>query len=278
MSGEQIFSDYAYFSSFSDSWLVHAEQYTTAIVDKLGLGSESRVVEVGSNDGHLLRHFVERQIPCLGIEPAVNVARAAVEKGVRTLVDFFGSQLATELASKNGLADLLIGNNVLAQVPKLNDFVAGLKILLEENGVITLEFPYLMRLIEDNQFDTIYHEHYSYLSLSVLQTVFAAQGLITFDVEQLSTHGGLLRVYAGHTEDWSKQPTDRYRALIDSEVAAGLTDLEYYEVFTQKVEEAKYKLLEFLIVRRGLAKRWLDMEHLARATRCSTTAAFVLTY
>ncbi len=247
VSGEEIFSDYAYFSSYSDSWLDHAKRYAEGMIDYLQLGAGSRVVEVASNDGYLLQYFVERDIPCLGIEPAANVARAAEEKGVSTLVRFFGRELAAELSSRGEQADLLIGNNVLAQVGDLNDFVGGLKGLLAPDGVITLEFPHLMRLVEENQFDTIYHEHYSYFSLSTVREILEAHGLDLFDVEELSTHGGSLRIYAGHSEDESKTLTDRCKELIERERTAGIPSLEYYASFTQQVEETKRHLLEFLI-------------------------------
>ena len=247
VSGEEIFSDYAYFSSYSDTWLAHAERYTDEMIGRWRLDSKSRVVEVASNDGYLLQYFVARDIPCLGIEPAANVARVAKEKGVPTVVDFFGKRLATEAAQRGEHADLLIGNNVLAQVHDLNDFVGGLKELLAPHGVITLEFPHLMRLVEENQFDTIYHEHYSYFSLCSTREIFKTHGLAVFDVEELSTHGGSLRIYAGHAADESKKLTDRCQELFDREEAAGILSLEYYSSFANQVEETKCRLLEFLI-------------------------------
>jgi SAM-dependent methyltransferase len=193
VSPEEIFSEYAYFSSYSDTWLQHAEAYTNMITERLKLDGQSYVVELASNDGYLLQYFVPKEIPVLGIEPAANVAEAAVEKGVPTLVKFFGEELARELAADGKQADLVIGNNVLAQVPDLNDFVKGMKILLKPQGVITMEFPHLMRLMEENQFDTIYHEHFSYFSLIAAEKIFAGHGLTLFDVEELTTHGGSLR-------------------------------------------------------------------------------------
>lgn len=247
VSAEEIFSDYAYFSSYSDSWLAHAKQYTDEMIAHLQLGADSKVVEVASNDGYLLQWFVARGIPCLGIEPAANVAEAARDKGVPTLVDFFGQKLATKLATSGEHADLLIGNNVLAQVPDLNGFVAGLKTLLASGGVITLEFPHLMRLVEENQFDTIYHEHFSYFSLNSVHKILAAHGLELFDVEELPTHGGSLRIYACHVGDKSQRTTDRCRDLIRREEAAGVLGLDYYTSFGEQVEKTKLRLLEFLI-------------------------------
>ena len=255
VSGEEIFSDYAYFSSFSDSWLAHAERYCEEMISQWGLNSESRVVEVASNDGYLLQYFVNRGVPCLGIEPAANVAAAAAEKDVPTLVRFFGRDLAAELRSSGEPADLLIGNNVLAQVHDLNDFVGGLKTFLAPQGVITLEFPHLMCLVEENQFDTIYHEHYSYFSLCTVCSIFEAHGLEVFDVEELQTHGGSLRVFAGHADDDSKRSTERFRRLLQREESSGILGLEYYQSFGEQVEETKRCLLEFLIEakRSGLA-------------------------
>src|ERR1700739_4186771 len=196
VSPENIFSDYAYFSSYSDSWLAHAKAYTEKMTNRFDLDGKSLVVEVASNDGYLLQYFVANKIPVLGIEPAGNVAAVAVDLGVPTLVKFFGTATARELVAEGKRADLLLGNNVLAQVPNLNDFVAGMKILLAPTGVITIEFPHLMRLMEENQFDTIYHEHFFYFSFLTAERIFAAHALTLFDVEELSTHGGSLRIYA----------------------------------------------------------------------------------
>ena len=244
---EHIFSDYAYFSSFSDSWLKHAENYTDLMVQRFGLNSKSHVVELASNDGYLLQYFVKKGIPSLGIEPAANVAEVAVKKGVPTLVKFFGRQTARELSAQGKLADLILGNNVLAQVPDLNDFVGGMKILLKPQGVITVEFPHLMRLMEENQFDTIYHEHFSYFSLYTSEKIFEAHGLKLFDVDEIPTHGGSLRIYGRHAEDSSKPVTARVDELRAREEAAGLTRVDGYAKFDEQVKETKRKLLAFLI-------------------------------
>jgi SAM-dependent methyltransferase len=255
VSREHIFSDYAYFSSYSDSWLDHARRYTQEMITRWDLTSRSNVVEVASNDGYLLQYFVARGIPAFGIEPAANVAKVAQEKGVPTLVRFFGRDTARELAAQGRLADLLLGNNVLAQVNDLNDFVAGLKLLLSARGVITIEFPHLMRMVEENQFDTIYHEHFSYFSLYASERIFAAHGLTLFDVEELPTHGGSLRIYARHTEDASKPVTGRLLELRQREVTAGIATPEYYASFARNVEETKRKLLDFLIRAKREGKR-----------------------
>ena len=247
VSAESIFSEYAYFSSFSDSWLAHAKKYTDAMIERFVLGGGSHVVELASNDGYLLQYFVARGVPVLGIEPAANVAAAAHEKGVPTVVNFFGRTLAAELAAQGKRADLLLGNNVLAQVPDLNSFVAGMKILLAEQGVITLEFPHLLRLMKENQFDTIYHEHFSYFSLITVEAILAAHGLKVFDVEELSTHGGSLRVFAAHVADNSKPAGRRVSELRAHEESEGLDRLERYASFAEQVRETKRALLEFLI-------------------------------
>lgn len=247
VSPDHIFSEYAYFSSYSDTWLQHAKTYTDAMIDRFRLHQSSHVVEIASNDGYLLQYFVARDIPVLGIEPAINVAEVAREKGVPTATKFFGEQVARELAEDGKGADLLIGNNVLAQVPDLNDFVEGIHILLTPQGVITMEFPHLMRLIEENQFDTIYHEHFSYFSFVTTEKIFAAHGLTIFDVEALPTHGGSLRIYARHVEDHSKPISARVEALRAQEQAAGFMQLQTYFSFAEKVKETKRKLLEFLI-------------------------------
>jgi hypothetical protein len=246
-SPDHIFSDYAYFSSYSDSWLRHAKAYVDMAVQRFQLDRDSQVIEIASNDGYLLRNFVDKHIPALGIEPAANVAKVAVERGIPTRVRFFGEQTARELVSERTQADLIIGNNVLAHVPNLNDFVEGMKILLNPRGTITMEFPHLLQLIAKNEFDTIYHEHFSYLSFVTVERVFAAHGLALYDVEELPTHGGSLRIYACHREDGSKAPTDRIRELKAREEAAGFRRLETYLSFTEQVKETKRKLLEFLI-------------------------------
>jgi hypothetical protein len=255
VSGEEIFSDYAYFSSFSDSWLDHCRRYTDQMVSQLGLTATSTVVEVASNDGYLLQYFVQRGIPCLGIEPAANVATVAEQKGVPTLVKFFGRQTARELVAAGRRADLILGNNVLAQVPDLNDFVAGLKILLAPAGVITIEFPHLHQTVVGNQFDQVYHEHFSYFSLYSAERIFRAHGLTLFDVEELPTHGGSIRIYGRHNEDQSKPLTARLLALRAREIAAGVDTLAYYSDFEERVRETKRKLLEFLIGAKRAGKR-----------------------
>jgi hypothetical protein len=255
VSGEDIFSEYAYFSSYSDSWLAHCRRYVEAIVRKLALTAESQVVEVASNDGYLLQYFVQRGIPVLGIEPAANVAKVAIERGIATRVEFFGEQMARQLVAQGTGADLLIGNNVLAQVPDLNDFLAGLKLLLRPRGVLTLEFPHLMRLVEENQFDTIYHEHYSYFSFSTAERILASHGLTLFDVEELTTHGGSLRIYGRPASDPTHAVTARVGALRQREAEAGVTSLGYYASFSERVRETKRQLLEFLISAKRAGKR-----------------------
>ena len=247
VSPSVIFNDYAYFSSYSDSWLQHAKAYTDQMVERFKLNKKSQVVEIASNDGYLLQYFMEKAIPVLGIEPASNVAEAAVKKGIPTVVKFFGEKIAREVAHEEGKADLLLGNNVLAHVPDINDFVTGMKIMLKPEGIITMEFPHLMRLIEENQFDTIYHEHFSYLSFTTVGKIFAAHGLTVFDVEELPTHGGSLRIYARHQEDATLQVSARVADLLNREKTAGFSQLEYYLSFGEKVKETKRKLLEFLI-------------------------------
>jgi SAM-dependent methyltransferase len=246
-SSENIFSDYPYFSSYSDSWLKHSEEYCDRMIARFGLNEESFAVEVASNDGYLLQYFVRRNVPVLGIEPAANVAKVAVEKGVPTLVEFFGARLAGELASQGRCADLVLGNNVLAQVPDLNDFVEGLKILLKPDGVLTLEFPHLQRLIEHNEFDTIYHEHFSYFSLLTTVRILEAHGLKAFDVDELPTHGGSLRIYACRQESRAHTLQPKVRELIAEEERAGLASLEGYESFNRQVKQTKLALLDFLI-------------------------------
>ena len=252
---EQIFSDYAYFSSYSDSWLAHARAYTGMMTGRFGLGPKSKVIEIASNDGYLLQYFVAQGIPVLGIEPAANVAKAAEKKGVPSLVKFFGTQTAKELVSQGTRADLLLGNNVLAHVPELNDFVAGMKILLAPRGVITMEFPHLLKLMRENQFDTIYHEHFSYFSFLTVQQVFAKHGLALFDVEEIPTHGGSLRIFARHAEDADKAVAARVADLLARERAAGLDRIDAYRAFDEQVKETKRRLLEFLIGAKRAGKR-----------------------
>lgn len=246
-SPEHIFSDYAYFSSYSDSWLKHASDYVDMIIPTLGLTEQSLVIEVASNDGYLLQFFNQQHIPVLGIEPAENVAKIAQQKGIDTLVSFFQSETAQDLKQRNVVADLIIGNNVLAHVPNLRDFVASLKIVLKPQGVITMEFPHLLKLMAENQFDTIYHEHFSYFSLITVQQVFRNFGLEIFKVEEIPTHGGSLRIYAKHIEDKTRELTDSVQQLLEKEMQFGLNKFETYRLFSKKVIETKRVLLEFLI-------------------------------
>jgi len=246
-SPENIFSDYAYFSSYSDTWLKHAKNYVDKMVGLFNLNTQSSVIEIASNDGYLLQYFVEKGIPVLGIEPARNVAEAAIEKGIPTEIVFWDTKTAKRLASEGKYADLLLGNNVLAHVPNLNDFVEGLKILLNQQGVITMEFPHLMRLMEETQFDTIYHEHFSYFSFLTVEKVFNAHGLTIFHVEELSTHGGSLRIYACHKEDNTKNISRQVLKLREREIDSGYSNIDYYLAFDDKVKAVKRDLLKFLI-------------------------------
>jgi len=252
VTAESIFSDYAYFSSYSDSWVEHARRYAEAMIKRFQLNRDNRVVEIASNDGYLLQHFVARNVPALGVEPAANVAAVARKKGIATRNAFFGRECAREMVEEGLRADLIAANNVLAHVPDLNSFVAGLKILLADSGVLTVEFPHLMRLIEENQFDTIYHEHFCYFSFCTVIRVFAAHGLTVFDVEKLPTHGGSLRVYARHEQDTGKPVTQRAEELRRRELEAGYERIETYLSYAPQVAETKRKLLDFLIeVRRA---------------------------
>lgn len=244
---EAIFREYAYFSSYAESWLEHCNRYCDAMTERWRLDAHSQVIEVASNDGYLLQYFVAKGIPVIGIEPARNVARVAIERGVPTISEFFGVTLAQQLRQQGIQADLLLGKNVMAQVPDLNDFVAGLKCLLKAHGVITVEFPHLLRLMAGNQFDTIYHEHFSYFSFTTIERIFAAHGLTLFDVEEYPTHGGSLRIYACHAEDSAKPVRERVLTMRQQEQAAGLTTLAAYRNFAEQVKETKRKLIEFLI-------------------------------
>lgn len=246
-SPEHIFSDYAYFSSYSNTWLEHAKAYTEKMVSRFGFDCSSHVIEIASNDGYLLKYFKEKNVPVLGIEPAENVAKIARDAGIPSLIKFFGTNTANELAAEGKCADLLLGNNVLAHVPDINDFVRGMKILLKSNGVITMEFPHLLSLINQRQFDTIYHEHLSYLSFLTVRKIFAKHGLTLFDVEELSTHGGSLRIYARHSDASDKAVTERVAKLLKKESEAGLDGLAIYLAFAERVKEIKWELLEFLI-------------------------------
>lgn len=246
-SSEEIFCDYAYFSSFSDSWLQHAKSYTDLMIDRFGFDAESQIIEIASNDGYLLQYFKAKGIPVLGIEPAKNVAQVAQKAGIQTMEKFFGCQTAIELAQEGKYADLLIGNNVLAHVPDIIDFVKGMKIVLKPDGVITVEFPHLMRLMAENQFDTIYHEHFSYFSFTIVNKLFDRYGLTIFDVDELSTHGGSLRIYARHADDASRGIGENVTALLEREAAVGFENLEFYLNFNQKVQSTKRSILDFMV-------------------------------
>ncbi len=243
---DAIFRDYSYFSSFSDTWVAHARAYVEMICSRLTLGAGSQVVEIASNDGYLLKEFVRRKIPALGVEPAINVAKAAQDAGVPTITEFFGRAVAQELRERGHAADLVIANNVLAHVPDLNDFVGGLKILLKPSGTLTIEFPHLLRLMEGLQFDTVYHEHFSYFSILAAEKLMATHGLQIFDVEQLSTHGGSLRLYVTHRDNAVHQ-SDRVESLREEEIRAGLLTSEGYVEFPQRVRQVRRDLLRFLL-------------------------------
>ena len=246
-SPKQIYDDYAYFSSYSDTWLRHAQEYVESMIERENLSSRNQVVEIGSNDGYLLQYFMARNIPVLGIEPATNVAIVARDKGIPTVDKFFGTELADNLVEGGLRVDLIVGNNVLAHVPDLNDFVNGIRILLTSHGLATLEFPHLMRLIAGNQFDTIYHEHFSYFSLTTVEKILAAHHLKLVDVEELTTHGGSLRIFACHAGNTSRLVTDRVAELKKREEAYGLARLSTYQAFDQQVKETKRQILKFLI-------------------------------
>jgi hypothetical protein len=254
VSPDVIYRDYSYFSSYSDSWLDHAKRYTEYVINRFDIGKNSLVAELASNDGYLLQFFKGRQVPVLGIEPAHTVANAAMEKGIRTEMKFFGTSVVSELIAKYGKPDLLIGNNVLAHVPNINDFVSAMKSFLRPGGVITMEFPHLLKLIEGNQFDTIYHEHFSYLSFTTVNTIFSHHGLDLFDVEELPTHGGSLRIFAKHHEDRTKLVSQAVPALLTREDEVGITDMAYYADFTERVINTKWNVLEFLITAKRKGK------------------------
>lgn len=252
----EIYDDYFYFSSYSDYWLEHVKKYTRLMVERFKLNEQSFVAEIASNDGYLLQYFKEKNIPVLGIDPAVNAAEIAInEKGIDTEILFFGVETANKLKQNYGQADLIIGNNVLAHVPDINDFVSGMKIFLKPGGVITMEFPHLQQLIEENQFDTIYHEHFSYLSFSVTNEIFRSNGLTLWHVEELPTHGGSLRIYGKHTEDNTKPITANVDDLLKREKEIGVNDLNYYDRFKIKVNQTKRKILEFFIQAKNTDKQ-----------------------
>jgi len=256
VSREAIFDgEYAYFSSYSETMLAHARAYVEQMTARFGLGGRSRVVELASNDGYLLQYFLEKKIPCLGIEPTANTAAAAQEKGVPTIVRFFGRQTAREVLDSNGPADLILGNNVLAHVPDINDFVGGMKILLSPAGVVTMEFPQLLHLIDKNYWDTVYHEHYSYLSFTTVEKIFAAHGMELFDVDEIDIHGGSIRVYAHHTDDGTHTVSERVHAMKARERAAGQGDLKSYAAYGKQVEEHKRQILSWLIEQKRAGKK-----------------------
>ncbi len=246
-SPEHIFGNYAYFSSYSDTWLKHVKAYVKKTIETFKINRDSFVVEIASNDGCLLQYFMEKHIPVLGIEPAKNVAEVALKKGIPTEMAFFGAETAKRLSARGRLPDLLLGNNVLAHVPDLNDFVEGLKIMLKPGGIITMEFPYLIKLVEDMLFDTIYHEHFSYFSFLTVEKVFAFGGLAIFDVENIPTHGGSLRIYAKHAEDASKQISENVLKLRAQEKAGGYNILTPYLDFSERLAKKKTEILDFLI-------------------------------
>jgi hypothetical protein len=253
---EEIFdAEYGYFSSFSDSLLKHSERYVQMMIPRFGLGSQSRVVEVASNDGYLLQYFVKAGVPVLGIEPTANTAAVAIRNGVPSITRFFGRDTARDVRSSHGPANVILGNNVLAHVPDINDFVGGMKILLASDGVVTMEFPQLLHLIERNYWDTIYHEHFSYLSFTTVERIFAHHGLVLFDVDEIPTHGGSIRIYARHAEDAAKPVHERVAAMKVREQQAGHFDLAYYENFGERVKESKRSILEFLIAAKRAGKQ-----------------------
>ena len=249
-------SNYVYFSSYSTSWLAHAKQYTDMMTERFGYNQDSLIIEVASNDGYLLQYFKEKNIPVMGIEPTANTAEVAMGKGIKTVIEFFGTELADRFANDWDVkADLLLGNNVLAHVPDILDFVGGMKIILKDTGVITMEFPHLMQLVDNNQFDTIYHEHFSYLSFYTVKQIFESQGLEMFDVEEIPTHGGSLRIYAKHAADSSKTISENVAAVLKKETDKGLDTLAYYDNFQQKAFKAKIDLTDFLIQQKRNGKR-----------------------
>ena len=252
---ENIFEDYVYFSSYSSTWLQHAENYVHMMIKKFSFDEKNLVVEIASNDGYLLQFFKEKNIPILGIEPAVNVAKVAKEKGIPTITKFFGVNTANELRMDNKLADLIIGNNVLAHVPNLNDFVKGVKILLKPNGIITVEFPHLLQLIQQNQFDTIYHEHFSYFSFLVVQKIFSSHQLTIFDVDEIPTHGGSLRIYARHDENKNYEISNNVKKLLQNEIKFGLTDISTYLNFQSQINQIKKNIQDFFILAKESQKK-----------------------
>lgn len=255
-SSESIFNnEYVYFSSYSTTWLAHARKYVEMATERFQLGATSSVMEIASNDGYLLQYFLEKQIPVLGIEPTRNTAEVAIKKGIPTITEFFGTELATQLVKEGKQADLFLGNNVLAHVPDIVDLVKGMKIVLKPEGVITMEFPHLLQLVSQNQFDTIYHEHFSYLSLYTIQKIFAAQGLTIFDVEELPTHGGSLRIFAKHEQSTRHSISDQVEKVLQKELGDGINNLAYYKNFQQRAFNVKLELLNFLVDQKKNGKR-----------------------
>jgi hypothetical protein len=248
-------SDYVYFSSYSKSWVEHARRYVESMIERFGYNENSLVIEIASNDGYLLQHFKNKGVPVLGIEPTKNTANVAILKGIPTITEYFGSEFANRLSAREQKGNLLIGNNVLAHVPNIDDFVYGLKTALLRNGVITMEFPHLLRLVEECQFDTIYHEHYSYLSFTTVQKIFRAHRLELFDVEEQPTHGGSLRIFAKHIDDTSKEISPRVEEMLKKERDAGLTSMSFYENFQERVNSIRNRLLTFLLERRKQGKK-----------------------
>ena len=246
-SPQSIFTNYAYFSSYSKTWLEHAQEYVNMMISRFGFNEKSQIIEIASNDGYLLQYFKEKKIPILGIEPAVNVGEVAEKKGIPTIFKFFGTETAKKLVNLDKKADLLLGNNVLAHVPNLNDFVKGLKILLKPNGVITMEFPHLLQLIQQNQFDTIYHEHFSYFSFLVVQKIFSSHQLTVFDVDEIPTHGGSLRIYAKHEENQELKVSENILKLIKKEYEFGLDKIITYSNFQKNIELLKQQICEFFM-------------------------------
>ena len=264
-SPESIFEEYAYFSSYSDSWLEHCRQYVERMTVQLKLNSNASIIEIASNDGYLLQYFKEKNFSVLGIEPAKNVAKVAQEKGIPTITRFFGEKTAKDLVSSGTKADLLIGNNVLAHVPDINDFVAGMKLILKENGVISMEFPHVLKLMKENQFDTIYHEHFSYLSLSCVKNIFDFHGLKIFHAEELSTHGGSLRIFSCHRENIEKDCSEKMKQILEQEREYGIDDIHTYQRFHSQVQQVKREILSFLIREKEKGKRFAGYGAAAKA-------------
>lgn len=245
---DEIFSeDYVYFSSFSTSWLAHSKSYVEMMINRFGYDKNSQIIEIASNDGYLLQYFKEKNVPVLGIEPTLSTAKVAREKGIESWTEFFGVDLANKLVAQNRQADLLLGNNVLAHVPDINDFVGGLKIALKPQGVVTMEFPHLMQLMENNQFDTIYHEHFSYFSFLTVKQIFEKHNLELFDVEEIPTHGGSLRIFAKHKEDKSKNISENVATLLNKEISKGMNKMAYYADFQRNAEKVKIDFISFLL-------------------------------